>query len=411
MVGAFTTFKEGQRYLSLMDRLSQKESWELFYEYKTSLVCAKFFREQLREFIDREEYLPVTERIARGEAWPLPKKTVISKMSTQKKRTVYTYPPAENMVLKLLTYLLLREYDDCFAPGLFSFRPGHSAKDAIRYLMREDLSQMYSYKVDVSNYFNSIPVDRMLARLRQIADRDPQLCAFVEGLLTEPDVLAEDGSHITEQKGIMAGTPIAAFLANVYLMDLDARFCEAGILYARYSDDIIVFAKKREEVEAHAETIRRILGEYGLGVNPKKESFQNPEDGFTFLGFHVCGEEIDIAPASVEKLKAKMRRKTRSLQRWSRRNEIEGRSAAKAFIRIFNRKLMESSMDNDLTWSFWYFSVLTTTKSLQEIDRYAQDCIRYLITGKRTKARFNARYEQLKELGYKSLVHAFYEGG
>ena len=67
-------------------------------------------------------------------------------------------------------------------------------------------------------------------------------------------------------------------------------------------------------------------------------------------------------------------------------------------------------MDNDLTWSFWYFSVLTTTKSLNEIDRYAQECVRYLISGKRTKARFNVRYEQMKELGYKSLVHAFYEG-
>ena len=148
-----------------MDKLSQKESWELFYEYKTSLMCADLFRKQLREFMDREAYLPVTDRLARGEAWPLPKRSVITKMSTQKKRTVYTYPPAENMVLKLLTYLLLRKYDDCFAPGLFSFRPGRSAKDAIRYLQRDrDLSQMYSYKVDVSNYFNSIPVERILSR-------------------------------------------------------------------------------------------------------------------------------------------------------------------------------------------------------------------------------------------------------
>ena len=397
--------------MSIMDKLSQKESWELFYEYKTSLVCADLFRKQLREFMDREAYLPVTDRMAQGEAWPLPKRSVITKMSTQKKRTVYTYPPAENMVLKLLTYLLLRTYDDCFAPGLFSFRPGRSAKDAIRYLQRDrDLSQKYSYKVDVSNYFNSIPVDRILSRVRQIAADDPKLCDFLEQLLREPDALLENGRHITEPKGIMAGTPIAAFLANVYLMDLDALFYEKGVLYARYSDDIILFEKTKEEVEAHADFIRRYLNEHGLSVNPAKECFRDPADGFTFLGFFVRGEEIDIAPVSVEKLKAKMRRKTRALQRWAHRNELEGRTAAKAFIRVFNRKLMESSGDNDLTWSFWYFSVLTTTKSLNEIDRYAQDCVRYLISGKRTKARFNVRYEQMKELGYKSLVHAFYEG-
>ena len=92
MVGAFTSFKEGQRYMSIMDRLSQKESWELFYEYKTSLVCAKFFREQLREFIDREEYLPVTERIARGEAWPLPKNSAGSPRSAASPTACSTKP-------------------------------------------------------------------------------------------------------------------------------------------------------------------------------------------------------------------------------------------------------------------------------------------------------------------------------
>lgn len=76
---------EGHRNMSIMDKLSQKESWELFYEYKTSLVCADLFRKQLREFIDREAYLPVTDRMAQGEAWPLPKRSVITKMSTQKK--------------------------------------------------------------------------------------------------------------------------------------------------------------------------------------------------------------------------------------------------------------------------------------------------------------------------------------
>ena len=42
-------------------------------------------------------------------------------------------------------------------------------------------------------------------------------------------------------------------------------------------------------------------------------------------------------------------------------------------------------------------------------DLYAQDCLRYLLSGKRTKARFNVRYEDLKALGYRSLVNAYYD--
>ena len=121
-------------------------------------------------------------------------------------------------------------------------------------------------------------------------------------------------------------------------------------------------------------------------------------------------DEIDIAPATVKKLKAKMRRKARALRRWCERNDIDSRRAAAAFIRIFNRKLLESSGDNELSWSMWFFPVITTAESLREIDRYAQDCLRFLLSGTRTKARYSASYEDLKALGYRSLVNTYYRG-
>ena len=40
--------------MSMLELLSQKETWERFYEYKTSLACPKDFARVLRAFIDRE---------------------------------------------------------------------------------------------------------------------------------------------------------------------------------------------------------------------------------------------------------------------------------------------------------------------------------------------------------------------
>ena len=74
----------------------------------------------------------------------------------------------------------------------------------------------------------------------------------------------------------------------------------------------------------------------------------------------------------------------------------------------FKSKLLENAGDNDLTWSAWFFSVINTTESLKKIDAYALDCIRYLATGKRTKARFNLRYEEIKAMGYRNLVNTYY---
>ena len=395
--------------MSLIDKLFEKKSWERFYEYKSALRCSKRFVKELREFIDSETYLKYAAEIKSCKGLPLPSKSVISKMSSQKKRTVYKYPYNFNMILKLLTYMTLRKYDHIYCSNLYSFRPGICAKDAIMSICRtRNLHSLYSYKIDVSDYFNSIPVERICSILDDTITDDVDLLNFMKALLCEKNVISND-ELICEKKGIMAGTPIASFYANLYLKDLDEWFKDRGILYARYSDDIIVFAQTEDEIEHYKSVILDHLKEKGLTVNPAKEVFSRPEDGFCFLGIEVKNGEIDIAPASVVKLKQKRRRKARALDRWRHRNNIEGTKAAAAFIRIFNHKLLEVNEDSDLTWSLWFFPVITTPKSLHEIDQYAQELLRYLISGTHTKSRYNVRYEDLKALGYRSLVNEYYK--
>ena len=396
--------------MSLLDLLSDETVWNRFYEYKLSLACPKRFTGELRRFIDEKRYLPVCEAIRAGTAFPLPCRSVIAKMGTDKKRVVYTYPPDENTVLKLLTWLILRKYDALFCRNLYSFRPQKTAKDAVRALLKNrSILRMYSYKADIHDYFNSIPVERLLPMLKSALADDERLYVFLSGLLLEPCV-SDRGRPVAERKGIMAGTPLSSFFANLYLSGLDRQFQEQGVIYARYSDDMIVFAPDGETLRRYTEQIRSFLASHALELNPAKECFGRPGDGFVFLGFSCEEGKVDIAPATVKKLKQKMRRKRDALARWQKRNEIGGDKAAKAFVRIFNRKLLESPRDNELSWSSWFFPVITTAESLHAIDLYAQDCLRYLIAGTHTKARYNVRYEDLKKLGYRSLVHAYYGG-
>lgn len=394
--------------MSLLDRLSDGSVWEKFYEYKLSLVCPKQFAGELRRFIDEKRYLAVCAAIKAGQPFPVPRKSILTKLGTEKKRVVYTYPHDENTVLKLLTWLILREYDGLFTPNLYSFRPGRTAKDAVRELIRNrSVFEMYSYKVDIHDYFNSVPVERLLPVLKTALAGDEALYEFLAGLLLDPRVM-DRGTVIRERKGIMAGTPLSSFFANLYLSELDRHFQESGVIYARYSDDIIVFSPDEESVQKQAEFIRSYLAGHALEVNPAKENFGRPGDGFIFLGFSCTKETVDIAPATVKKLKQKMRRKREALQRWQKRNYLENEKAARAFIRIFNKKLLESAGDNELSWSHWFFPVINTAESLHVIDLYAQDCLRYLLSGKHTKTRFNVRYEDLKALGYRSLVNEYY---
>lgn len=395
--------------MDILTSLLDKTQWLRYLRYKTESGHLSHGEEiELTEFIQQERYRPIVERILHGDPFPCPRRNAISKMHSTKKRIVYIYPKDESTVLKLLTFLLLRKYDHLFSPQLYSFRAGRCAKDAIRYLSSQpDIGAMWCYKADISNYFNSIPVEKLLPILEDALPDDPSLFRFLRDRLTDPYVY-EGAKLIREEKGIMAGTPFSTFLANLYLADMDRSFIESGRIYARYSDDIILFCPTEEELEQDIARIHRMLEEKGLSINPSKESRTAPGEQWTFLGFSWQDGTIDIAPASVEKLKGKMRRKARSLARWQARKGKERIHAARAFIKVFNRKLFETSPDHDLTWARWYFPTITTADSLRQIDHYAQSCIRYLATGKHTKSAYDFRYEDMKALGYLSLVNQFY---
>ncbi|MBO4328387.1 MAG: group II intron reverse transcriptase domain-containing protein [Bacteroidales bacterium] len=394
---------------SIIAQLARQEAWEEFLAYR--LRKGRFNWHEFDEadrFVAEESYLPLASRVAQGGGLGLPEKLLVNKMGSGKKRVVYRYDEDTMRLLKLLAHLLYK-YDDCFAPNCYAFRRGLDAHDALRRVNRSLHGQpMWAYKLDIHDYFNSIPVARLLPMLKELLADDPPLYAFFERMLTERQVVYR-GQVMEEDHGIMAGTPTAPFLADVYLNNVDHHFAEAGVLYARYSDDIILFAPDRATLERHQATLLGYLAELGLEVNPDKERVFTPDEPYEFLGFRCQGYDIDIASASVQKMKGKIRRQARSLMRWRSRKDISAEDAMKALIRYFNRKFFESDDPETLTWSRWFFPMLTRTEGMNDIDRYLQQNLRFLATGKHGKANYRVTYEQLKALGYKSLVHEYWE--
>jgi hypothetical protein len=145
-----------------------------------------------------------------------------------------------------------------------------------------------------------------------------------------------------------------------------------------------------------------------LEINHRKEYRTIIGEPWEFLGFCVDENGIDLADISLQKMKDKMRRKARALVRWKNRTGACNERAILAFIRHFNRKFYDNPKQHEVTWCRWYFPTITTSKSLHILDEYMVSCIRYIATGKHTKANYNLRYEEIKEFGYRSLVNAYY---
>ena len=80
----------------------------------------------------------------------------------------------------------------------------------------------------------------------------------------------------------------------------------------------------------------------------------------------------------------------------------------KAMNRRYNRKFYGND-NTELSWKYWFFPIINTSKSLKIIDNYYQNQIRYILTGKHCKKNYKKlSYKKLKECNYKSLVHEYY---
>jgi hypothetical protein len=393
---------------SIIDLLGEQQTWEEFLTYR--LLKGRFNWYEFDEadtYVSEAQYRDVVGRLQRGEPLSVPTRHLVNKMGSEKKRVVYSFPSDEMIVLKAMTFLLYR-YDSQLAPNCYSFRRGQTAHGAISHLVRTINNRpMWAYKLDIHNYFNSISIPLLLPILSEVLADDPSLYAFFERMLTDGRARVGD-EIISEERGVMAGTPTSPFLANIYLREVDHHFAETGVLYARYSDDIILFAPNRETLDRHIGDLNAFLEKYRLEVNPDKVRIYQPDEAFDFLGFKCKGRNIDIADATRRKMKEKIRRKTRSLQRWRSKKGIAAEKAMKVLIRYFNRKFFESDDPSELTWSRWFFPIINQTEGLREIDHYLQYNLRYVATGRHNNANYRTRYDQLKQLGYRSLVYEFY---
>ena len=393
--------------MNIFEKLYDKQLWYEYLNYKVeSKNISNSQANLLREYIQTEKYVTVIEKINSG-CFGIPQIKRINKKHSDKKRLVFTFDPDENYLLKMIAYLL-NKYDFLFSNNLYSFRKRVGVKNAIYNILdTANIEKMYSYKVDIHDYFNSVDISIASQLVSDAITDDPCLKDFLISLIKNPFV-KENDKIIECRKGILAGVPISGFLANLYLCELDKYFFEKGILYARYSDDIIVFSNNEKDILLYENIIKEFLKKQKLEINQKKEIRTVPGEGWEFLGFSYRDGKIDISKIALSKLKGKMKRKADALVRWKNKKHKTSECAVKAFIRYFNKKLYHNTIHNDITWSRWYFPIITTSESLKKIDQYYLMCIRYISTGKHTKANYNLRYETIKSYGYKSLVNSYY---
>lgn len=395
--------------MGILQELNDKRVWLAYLAHRgQSGYTGGEELAELSAYIEGERWRAVTEPLARGEfVFSLPVKSMIPKIDTDRKRILYRFPKDEAMVLKVLNFLLSR-YDGLFGESCYAFRTSHTVKDASKKMAAiPNRGDKYTLKVDIQSYFNSIPTQSMIEMLEKCITDDKQLVEFFSRLLSRNQALWS-GRVLEEPAGVLPGSATAGFLANLYLTDVDEFFTSRGVAYFRYSDDILLFVDSEEEQQRYLKQLSDMIRGKGLSLNLKKCVLTAPGQRWEYLGFSYADGECDLAAITVTKAKQRIRRHARELYREKRGREGMGyEETVKLLLKYFNTRFFHDEVTG-FSWCRWYFSVITTSKSLEQIDVCMQQYIRYLYSGRHYKGNYRITYEKIKEMGYRSLVHEYY---
>ena len=202
-------------------------------------------------------------------------------------------------------------FESRFCETSYGFRPGRGCKDALR-AVDGWLRQGYTHVVDadLKSYFDSIPQERLLAR---VAERisDGRVLALIDGWLKQD--IVHDLKRWTPTGGTPQGAVLSPLLANIYLHPLDEHMLARGYRMVRYADDFVILCQSAHEAQQALAEVAQWVSDNGLELNRDKthvgDCLQKGQ-GFEFLGYRFEAGRRMVRKKSQMKLKDAIRQRT-----------------------------------------------------------------------------------------------------
>ncbi len=218
----------------------------------------------------------------------------------------------DRIIQQAIAQQLMPIYEPLFSDGSFGYRPGRSAKDAIRRI-REYAEQGYTRTVvlDLSKYFDTINHVKLVNLLRQNV-KDERVIQMIKRYLKSG--VMENGVVSETKEGSPQGGNLSPLLANVYLNEFDQEFKRRGVPCIRYADDIVLLARSERASERLLESSVKYL-EQTLKLKVNREKSRTVSvfaiRNFKYLGFcfgtRRSGVFVRVHAKSWKKIKDKLR--------------------------------------------------------------------------------------------------------
>ena len=192
----------------------------------------------------------------------------------------------DKVVQQAILKVMAPYFEKNFLQCSYAYRPKKSALSAVGTagaLIKK--GNFWALQMDVEKFFDTMDHDILLNLIGKVLDEKP-LIRLISKLL-KAKIFKEMGMFDTIA-GSQQGSGLSPFLSNIYMHPADIfLWNNFKDRYLRYSDDITVFAKERDELEQAKQTITRCLAELKLSVNERKSVITHVSEGIIYLGYYM----------------------------------------------------------------------------------------------------------------------------
>jgi RNA-directed DNA polymerase len=314
MLSALVNGVKGGKWFSLMDKVYAPKTLAIAWaKVRANKGAAGVDGQSITRFAAKAEvYLSeLWTALREGTYQPQAVKRVEIPKADGKMRPLGIPTVKDRIVQQAVKLVIEPIFEAGFADGSHGFRPERGCHDALREVDRL-IKDGYTHVVDadLQAYFDTIPHDRLMARVEDKVS-DGRVLDLIRAWLTA-DILKGLESW-TPTQGSPQGSVISPLLANIYLDPLDKLVAGRGYQMVRYADDFVILCRSREEADAALDEVRAWVNENGLTLHPSKTHVGDcrvPGQGFEFLGYRFEAGRRFVRKKSLDKLKDSIRDKT-----------------------------------------------------------------------------------------------------
>jgi RNA-directed DNA polymerase len=285
MLAALERGNDGRQWHTLIDKVWSPKNLSAALAMVVARAGAPGVDGQRTEAVAaraEEELATITRLLRESRYEPKPVRRVwIEKLGSREKRPLGIPTVRDRIVQTALLHVLEPIFERDFAETSYGFRPGRNAQQAIAQVEAQ-LAEGCTWVVDadLKGYFDTIPQEKLLARLREKV-ADSRLLALVEKFLRQ-GVMESAKEWEPTKSGTPQGAVISPLLANIYLDPLDHAMARRGWKMVRYADDFILLCQSESEAREVLAAVRQWVAEAGLTLHPEKTRLVNLAAGESF---------------------------------------------------------------------------------------------------------------------------------